>query len=426
MASDSPTIAAPGPALGRRAAAADDAVTAYAVRACFVIMFAALFLQRFAIPLGEAKVHIASVVAIPVVLWGVATGKVRLHLMSFAGFVLLLALVLGAALIDTQVVLRSGVRFSLTSMVHFLGLFALMTFRFARPVSQLRIFGVYQNLMLVIVLCGFAQFALQFVGFELFTFIPYVPIDYLVEPLFNGVIPISGNSGPYKANGMFLVEPSLFSQTSAVSIAIEATCFRRIRRLLLLFGGMLIAVSGTGMIVLAVFGVIFLSNPRNARPSEILGLALAVALAALAVWLVFPEIFERMLSRVDEFEAEGSSGHIRFTSIITGITYAYERFPDYLLWGVGPGSAEALAGERVIGINTLTKVAIEYGLPAFCVWFVYHVAAAWHRHLAVVVLPVLVFFWTGGNYQQFGPAICLVLALLVLNPDRSLAPVHRA
>ena len=55
-------------------------------------------------------------------------------------------------------------------------------------------------------------------------------------------------------------------------------------------------------------------------------------------------------------------------------------------------------------------------------WLVYHVGAVWHRHLAAIVLPVLVFFWTGGNYQQFGPPICLLIGLLALNPDRSLAP----
>jgi hypothetical protein len=265
---------------------------------------------------------------------------------------------------------------------------------------------------------------LQFVGFELFTFIPYVPIDYLVEPMFNGVIPISGTTGPFKANGMFLVEPSVYSQVTAVSIAIEVTCFRRMPRLLLLFAGMLIAVSGTGLIVLGVFGVVFLLNPRNARPSEVLGLAMAVGIAALAVYLVFPEIFERLLSRTDEFGAQGSSGNIRFTSIWSGLVYTYERFPDFLVWGVGPGSAESLADEHLIGINTLTKVIIEYGLVAFAVWLVYHVTAIWHRRLAGIIIPVLAMFWSGGNYQQFGPTICLVVALLALNPDRSFAPTR--
>jgi hypothetical protein len=414
---DSTIIAAPP-----RAAAADDRVAAYALRASGIIMGSSLFLQRFAIPAGDAKIHLASIVTFAVVAWGVTARRLRLASGSFMMFLLLLGVALASFLIDSQVVLRAGVRLSNISMIHFLGLFALFSFRFARPVDQTRIFALYQDLVLVIVLCGFAQFTLQFVGFQFFSFVPYVPIDYLVEPLFNVVIPISGDGAPYKANGMFLVEPSVFSQVTAVSIAIEVICFRRMSRLLLLFGGMLISVSGTGMIVLGVFGIIFASNPRNARPSEMLGLAMAVAIAALAVYLVFPEIFERMFSRVDEFGAQGSSANIRFTSIITGLVYAYERFPDFLFWGVGAGSAEALAYDQSVGINTLTKVAIEYGFVAFVVWFAYHVSAVWHRHLVAIVVPVLVFFWTGGNYQQFGPAICLVVGLLVLNPDRSLAP----
>jgi hypothetical protein len=417
---DSTTIAA----APRRAApaAADDRIAAYAVRAAGVIMGSSLFLQRFAIPAGDAKIHVASIVTIAVVAWGLAARRLRLSIGSFTIFLLLLGIALASFLINSQLVLRAGVRLSNISGIHFLGLFALFSFRYARPVDQRKIFALYQNLAMVIVLCGFAQFLLQFAGFEFFTFVPYVPIDYLVEPLFNGVIPISGNSGPYKANGMFLVEPSVFSQVTAVAIAIEVTCFRRMPRLLLLFGGMLISVSGTGLIVLGVFAVIFLANPRNARPSEILGLAMAVGIAALAVYLVFPEIFERMISRVDEFDAQGSSANIRFTSIWSGLVYAYERFPDFLLWGIGPGSSEALTSERLIGINTLTKVAMEYGLVAFAVWFVYHVAAVWHRHLVAIVLPALVFFWTGGNYQQFGPAICLMVGLLALNPNRSFSP----
>jgi hypothetical protein len=426
MPSDTSTIAASphggAPADQRADSGATERSTAFALRACGVIMGASLFLQRFAVPAGDVKVQVASIVTIAVVLWGLAVHRLRLSISSFMMFLLLLGIVLATYLVNAQLVLRTGVRLSHISMIHFLGLFALFSFRFARPVDQLKIFALYQDLITVVVLCGFAQFTLQFVGIEFFSFVPYVPIDYLVEPLYNVVIPISGSGAPYKANGVFLVEPSVFSQVTAVAIAIEVTCFRRMSRLLLLFGGLLIAVSGTGMIVLAVFGALFLFNPRNARPSEILGLVMAVAIAALAVYLVFPEIFERMLSRVDEFEAQGSSGHQRFTSIWTGITYAYERFPDFLVWGIGPGSAEALAGERLIGINTLTKVAIEYGLIAFVVWLVYHVAAVWNRHLVAIVLPALVFFWTGGNYQQFGPPICLIVGLLALNPDRGFTP----
>ena len=426
MPSDTDSIAASprqdAPRQDTAAGGATERSTAFALWASGVIMGASLFLQRFAVPAGDVKVQVASIVTIAVVLWGMMTHRIKLSAASFTLFLALLAIALATYLVNSQLVLRAGVRLSHVSMIHFLGLFALFSFRFARPVDQLKVFALYQDLIAVVVLCGFAQFLLQFVGIEFFSFVPYVPGDYLVESLYNVVIPISGRGAPYKANGMFLVEPSMLSQVTAVAIAIEVTCFRRPLRLLLLAGGMLIAVSGTGVIVLAVFLLVFLANPRNARPQEILGLAIAAAIAGLAVYLAFPEIFERMLSRVDEFEAQGSSAHQRFTSILSGLTYAYERFPDFLLWGIGPGSAEVLTGERAIGINTLTKVLIEYGLLAFVVWFVYHVAAVWYRHLAAIALPVLVFFWTGGNYQQFGPPICLLVGLLVLNPDRGLAP----
>ena len=59
-------------------------------------------------------------------------------------------------------------------------------------------------------------------------------------------------SHEYRANGVFLLEPSFFSQVLAVGIVAELCTFGRLSRLALFGLALIVSYSGTGLIVLAV------------------------------------------------------------------------------------------------------------------------------------------------------------------------------
>ena len=89
---------------------------------------------------------------------------------------------------------------------------------------------------------------------QVFSFKDYVPDSLLFESGYNLKIDF-GISSLLKSNGFFLVEPSVMSQFMAMGIIIEVLYFRRLVWLGVLGLALVLAESGTGILVLAAFVV---------------------------------------------------------------------------------------------------------------------------------------------------------------------------
>ena len=115
-------------------------------------------------------------------------------------------------------------------------------------------------------LLGIAQYLGQFVigprlAYPMDNFGPQGFVS--ITKNYNALIPIRYGATTLKANGVFLLEPSYFSQTVAVGLVMEATGPRRWMRLACYLGGFVVAYSGTGLLML-VLGVAGVDRRREA------------------------------------------------------------------------------------------------------------------------------------------------------------------
>ena len=99
-----------------------------------------------------------------------------------------------------------------------------------------RIVKFFLGIVTVFACCGIAQYGLHSVVYSRFLF-PienFVPSSFIVQH-FNKQAAVAYGSDVYRANGVFLLEPSFFSQVLAVAVVAEL-CTRARATRLALFG----------------------------------------------------------------------------------------------------------------------------------------------------------------------------------------------
>ncbi len=286
----------------------------------------------------------------------------------------------------------------------------------ARPGSldAARSLRLFLDVTAIIALAGIAQFFLQFVIGPRLAF----PVDYLLPDalLVDGYMNLNVlhyGSSTHKANGVFLLEASFFSQLLAMAVLAELLTHNRLHRLATYGIGMMVAYSGTGiLILLATLPVLVITRRRG--DMVLLGLA-ALLVAAL---LYEPLNLDLFVERASEFGSTRSSGFERFV----GAAYFFDQFlwtdPWRALFGVGAGMMKAFEARANLPVHesALTKIVFEYGLVGavlnigfllFCLW----------RSAAppVLKLGAAVMFFMAGIYTPSSHGIALSLMIW---PDR--------
>jgi hypothetical protein len=383
------------------------------------LLAACLFLQRFGLPVDGASISLVGPVGLALAAYGLAQGTLALHRKRLAIFLTLLALaVLGAA---WQAVHPNsfGIPPIWPSLAQFLVLTSFATLSFTEPVGEAAFFGVVTRLLAIIAAAGIVQFVLQFAGIRIFAFTGLLPERLLYEAGWNLEIPV-GIGAVMKSNGFFLVEPSVFSQVMAVGLIIEVLMARRALFLAAFAAGLLLSFSGTGWIILAGFGLTAFAG--LGRRGAVMGLAAAliVVFAFGAMMLVAPDFAAAFSDRLAEFQTPGTSAHLRFITPFWLLGDVVAREPSSLLVGIGAGASERLTLPYVFDVNTPVKIVLEYGVPALMAYVALFVTAARTRNQAALLVPVLLWFFVTGGYQQFPPVLFFALLLLAvarLRPD---------
>jgi hypothetical protein len=233
------------------------------------------------------------------------------------------------------------------------------------PAQYKNTLHAFQFLVVLLSCIGVAQFFAQFVldGRKLIMFYGIIP-DFLFEYQYAGgentVHALSEGSHILKSNGLFLGEPSNFSQITAIGILIEVLEFRRPRYLLVMALGFLVAYSGTGIMTLLLF--LPLAGLRHGKA----GLSAAVV-AIFALGLFATGIFDlsAFSGRVGEFQDPRSSGYGRFVAPFLLTARQFDTGSLFsLLVGNGPGSAKNLNTtiSYIASTPTWCKLFIEYGM----------------------------------------------------------------
>jgi hypothetical protein len=268
----------------------------------------------------------------------------------------------------------------------------------------------FLGIVTVFALCGIAQYSLQFVvdARFLFPIENFVPKTFIVQH-FNHQAAMEYGSQEYRANGVFLLEPSFFSQVLAVAIVAELCTLCRVGRLAVFGLALLVSYSGTGILVLAICLPLCVVTQRR------WGLLLA-GLFALLVMIPLQQYLhpDRLLSRVAEFGSIQSSGYSRFV----GGFYLFDQFlwhdPWRTLFGYGAGSFTSYATRvhYAAAEMALFKIVFEFGLIGAVAYFGFLFCCLFYSPAPrLVTIAVGITYFLNGIYTPFAHGLALSLLL---------------
>ena len=369
--------------------------------------------QRFGLPLAGSTFSIVGPLGLALAGYGLASGALSFHRARSLIYLVFVCLTLAGMAVHAAVHGPFGSGTNLASLSQFVALTAFATLTFAEPVGEAAFFRVVTLALVLVAAAGILQFCAQFAGLRLFAFSGLLPDSILVESGWNLSIP-SGVGDLLKANGLVLVEPSVFSQFTAIGLILEAMISRRPLYLAIFVVGLLLSFSGTGWIVLAAFLVGSAIGLGWRGLLIALGVAALLAMALGLAAVLAPDFMAAISVRAQEIDHPGTSAHLRFITPFWMYHDVVTGDPSALLWGVGSGESERLTLSYDYDVNSLIKVAAEYGIPAVLAYLSLFVVG---RKTAIqwgLLLPVMILFLFTGGYQQFPPVLFFVLLLITV------------
>jgi hypothetical protein len=374
-----------------------------------LILASAIFLQRFAIPMGgTAQVPMSFLAGYVVFLTLLLLGR-------FVISPLLAVLFLAAGGALTFSLLISINTSSIFSYVLLMSIYTLYMFKIRHRSGTFERFGeIYLSLMAFMAALGIAQFFAQFViGIELaFPIDTFTPETILLSG-FNVIIPLAYESTVMRSNGVFFLEPSVFSQFLGMAIILEMIGSQRILRLSLYGVALLLSYSGTGISLVLVFVPLILIKRGN-------GALVFWGLIGAAIVVFAGEALQLSLltGRTGEFSSTESSGFARFISPFWLVNDYLLNSPTDFLFGRGSGFMTVLLnnplGRSYLAHDpTWIKLLFEYGAIAWVLLFTY-IFTALFQGARVKLLPwaiAFLYLFLGG-YLLNGMMHLLFLSLV--------------
>lgn len=375
------------------------------------VLMACLFFQRFGLPIGEQAMNFVGPIGLLLGAIGLVQGTISFSRPRLAIYIFLLSWILLGLAIHAAWPIAYGVPPSMNSLIQYLVLTSFLTLSFTEAMDELEFFRQVNVYFSIIAVAGILQFFAQYAGVSIFSFEGIIPPFMLVEFGWNLQIP-SGVGSALKANGFFLLEPSIFSQVMALALIIEVLTFKRVGYLCLFVGALFLSFSGTGWIVLGAF-IIGLGASLGIRGLILAAATLAVLGLVLAAVLTFaPETGAALSARTDEIFTPLTSGHMRFVTPFWLLSDVLERVPSALVVGLGPGVSEHLPLTYLYNVNTPIKITLEFGLPAFIAYLLLFVVNRHTPRQRAIVFPAIVTVLITGSYAQFPPVLFLVALII--------------
>jgi hypothetical protein len=368
------------------------------------LLVSGLFLQRFSLTFAGKILGLEGLPFLFILLHQFFTGKLVIRYDRFLWF-------LGFGLAATCSLLLNFESTMLTGYSQFVvGSFL---FALARPSTANqyeKTLQAFQLLVMLLSCLGVVQFVAQFVvdGTQLVRF--YGLLDFLLDPSHDAASDPQGPrnfGGILKSNGMFLAEPSTFSQITALGILVEVLKFGRPRYLLVMALGFLVAFSGTGLMLLLLF--LPLAGLRHSRAGLSALFIVILFLGIFATGMIDLSVFS---SRVSEFQDTQSSGFVRF---VAPFWLAAKRFDTgslgELLMGSGPGTVNAFGDlSYAHAIVNWFKLFYEYGIIGSFIYYCFLASCLRRSRCPGLLIAVLIF-----NYLFEQGAFDLAIPLCTLN-----------
>jgi hypothetical protein len=403
-------IVAPTPAQARLRAAG-----------VILLILSVTFGQRLCLPLAQTQLPITAPVAYLSLALFIMSGLVRI---DAVGLVLYAASI--AAMIATF--LAPKLWFSLFSFAYLAGLYFVWLFSVdVDRDTYKRYLLVFQRIMLVMAVIAVAQFAEQLTTHTRLSLFEHVPKGFWIEG-YNTRPTLGWGSDFRKSNGEFFLEPSFLSQFLAVSVIIEILFFGNWKRIALYGAGIFCSFSGTGMLLLVLFGIATVIKARRYELLYPLPLLLVVFL------LVQDNTYVQAITgRINEFGESGTSASIRFDAPNEALFDLINRDFIGFLIGKGPGVVDQLGqfyGYGESNYPALHKLLIEYGLLGtvpfmlFLGWRFF----AWPRSRILAGALFVMYMALSGSLLQphtIFLAYVLAIALPLSNEEAALKRARR-
>lgn len=214
---------------------------------------------------------------------------------------------------------------------------------------------------------GVLQYVLQYViGQKLAFPIEYSLPEAFITQKYNHLIPVREGGEILKANGVFFLEPSFYSQFIGLGLVLELSMRNRPLRIALLVTGLAVAYSGTGIVV-ATVGIAGLVIVK--RRWDLIVFITLVVLAALLLSDVLQ--LDRLLGRIGEFHSTRSSASARFVAWIDMLHQHWWLDGTRALFGAGAGSFSgyAVTARLATAEMSFSKMLFEYGIVGATLFF---------------------------------------------------------
>jgi len=404
------SIVTPAVANGASAGGAKSTVSAARFALLATPLIGATFLSKFAFPpFGALGIDISVFLVLAALMVGSVADCVRIEPRRLTLFALMICC------LGLMQIFQPGA-FSPTSLLLLVAVHLPYVFTVPHSNDGGRIIKFFIQIVTVFALLGIAQYGLQFVVNVryLFPIENFVPGTFIVQN-FNHQAAMEYGSHEYRANGVFLLEPSFFSQVLAVAMVAELCTLGRLTRLAIFGLALVVSYSGTGIIVLAICLPLCLVSQRR------WGLLLLGLIGLIAI-IALHEFFHvgRLFSRIDEFTSIRSSGYGRFV----GGFYLFDRFlwpdPWRTLFGYGAGSFIGHAAhDGIAGEMALFKIVFEFGLLGAVAYFGFLFACLLYSPTPrLLTLAVGITYLMNGIYIPFAHG--LALSLLLWNSPNAL------
>jgi hypothetical protein len=353
------------------------------------------FFSKFTIPpLGEQGIDVSLFLVLGAVAAGIAANCIRVDAARLTLYVTLIGIL---GLIQSL----QPETFSIPSMLLLAGLHLPYVFAVPRGGEGDRIVQFFLGVATLLALLGIAQYALQFVigSHFLFPIENFVPSSFIVQH-YNTQAALSYGSEVYRPNGVFMLEPSFFSQVLAVAIVAELCTRAR---------ALIVSYSGTGVLVLAVCLPLYLAARRR---WDLLILGCSALILVIALHNVLH--LDRVFSRLGEFNSTQSSGFARFV----GGFFLFDQFlwsdPWRTLFGYGAGAFSNYAphARYPVAEMALFKIVFEYGLFGAVLYFGFLFGClSTSTAPRLLVLAVAITYLLNGMYASFAHGMALGLLL---------------
>jgi len=379
---------------------------------CVLLILASTLFQKIALPGTAGTLSITTIILPIVVFAGWALGVLLIDMYAFFGLIAFLTTASISLYVNagsTKVSFGSIALFTIVQSV-------LIFRRLPKDSGFSKAADFYCNWMYFLAIAGIAQYVLQYVFSAKLAFaLDYnIPTDIAVTT-YNNLNPLYYGSDNFKSNGVFFAEPSVFSQFVGLALVHELATRQKISRIIILLAALLSSFSGTGIIVVAVFGTYQIFKKISFK-IILAGGALALILVTLGGVLQI----EALTERISEFTTPNSSGHARFISIFglleavtfTNVTWAF--------FGTGPGTISSyfLFLPYAVFDPTWGKILFEYGLLG-AMSYLYYFTKAIRGQDNPVRGPLILSFFVLGGYFLDGSILTLVAVLLVFQKPPS-------